>query len=280
MKKTAIVTGANTGMGKETARELARLGMKVIMACRNREKGEAARKEIVAETGNQDVQVMLLDLASRDSIRGFVREYEQRNERLDVLVNNAGVSLRERTETDGVETTIATNHIGPFLLTILLVDLLKRSRPARVVVVASMVHRNARFDPEDFDGKRARTGYGAYANSKLLNILFSFELARRLAGTGVTVTCLNPGLVNSEFFRNYKRIPFMLRLVKRLIGKTPAEGARTAVWLASAADAEGVTGKYFENRAEAIASPVARDEALGRKVWDLSERLAGLTTHA
>jgi retinol dehydrogenase-12 len=280
MKKTAIVTGANTGMGKETARELARLGMKVIMACRNREKGEAARKEIVAETGNQDVQVMLLDLASRDSIRGFVREYTQRNERLDVLVNNAGVSLRERTETDGVETTIATNHIGPFLLTILLVDLLKRSRPARVVLVASMVHRNARFDPEDFGGKRAWTGYGAYANSKLLNILFSFELARRLAGTGVTVTCLNPGLVNSEFFRNYRRIPFMLRVVKRLIGKTPAEGARTAVWLASAADAEGITGKYFENRAEAAASPVARDEALARKVWDLSERLAGLTTHA
>lgn len=263
-------------MGKETARELARLGMSVVMACRNRQKGEAARKEIVAETGNQDVQVMLLDLASRASIRGFVREYSEKHDRLDVLVNNAGLSLTDRTEAEGVETTIATNHLGPFLLTNLLLDLLKKANRARVVIVASMVHRNARFDPEDFDGKKKWTGYGAYSNSKLLNILFGFELARRLAGTGVSVNCLTPGLVNSDFFRNYARIPFMLRAVKRLIGRAPAEGAKTAIWLASAPDVDGVTGKYFERRAEIKASPAARDEALARKVWEISERLTGL----
>jgi NAD(P)-dependent dehydrogenase (short-subunit alcohol dehydrogenase family) len=251
MSKTAIVTGANTGMGKETARDLARKGMVVVMACRNLEKGEAARAEIMADTGASGMEVVHLDLASKASIRAFVNEFTRRHERLDVLVNNGGVSLTEFTTSEGIETTIATNHLGPFLLTNLLLPALKASAPSRVVTVSSVMHKRARFDLADFDGSKHWSSYFAYNNSKLLNVLFTMELARRCAGTGVTVNCLNPGLVNSDFFRYYARLPLPLRIVKGLLGTTPAAGART--------------------------SAAAQDAELACKVWEVSARLTGLS---
>jgi retinol dehydrogenase 12 len=276
MQKIAIVTGANTGMGKETARELARLGMRVVLACRNREKAETACAEIIADTGNPAVEVLELDLASRDSVRAFVQAFTKGHSRLDVLVNNGGVSPTELSRVEGVEITIATNHLGPFLLTNLLLDALKASAPSRVVTVSSVMHKRARFDLSDFDGTRSWSSFHAYNNSKLLNVLFTAELSRRLAGSGVSATCLNPGLVKSDFFRHYTRPPFPVNILLALMGKNPAQGARTAIWLASSAEVEGSTGGYYENCRESTPSPQARDADLARRVWEASEKLSGL----
>ena len=221
MQNIAIVTGANTGMGKETARELARLGMQVVLACRNRQKAETACAELVEDTGSSAIEVMELDLASRTSVRSFVQAFTAGHPRLDVLVNNGGVSPTELSRVDGIETTIATNHLGPFLLTNLLLDMLKASAPSRVVTVSSVMHKRARFDLSDFDGTRNWSSFDAYNNSKLLNVLFTAELSRRLAGTGVTATCLNPGLVKSDFFRHYARPPIPSEHLARPYGHDP-----------------------------------------------------------
>ena len=303
MKKTALVTGANTGMGKETARELARAGLRVVMTSRRREPGEAALREIAAETGNRDIHLMLLDLSSQAAIREFARELQARFDTLDILVNNAGVSVTEPALTpEGIEWTVGVNAFGPFLLTQLLLDLLKRSAPSRIVTVASGMHAISRLSLDRYGEGAARgtegtaqgtegaargtevtspgskgtwSGNMAYADSKLMNILFTYELARRLEGTGVTATCAQPGLVNSEFFRNQKRMPFMLRLMLRLIGKTPAEGARTAVYLALSPEVEGQSGVCWDNLKPARTSARSRDADLARRFWDLAERLTG-----
>lgn len=289
MKKTALVTGANTGMGKETARELARAGLRVVMTSRRRGPGEAALHEIAAETGNQDLHLMLLDLSSQAAIREFAREFLARFDRLDILVNNAGVSVTEPALTpDGIEWTVGVNAFGPFLLTQLLLDLLKRSAPSRIVTVASGMHAISRLSLDRYEksaepgtagadsgAKGAWSGNRAYADSKLMNILFTYELSRRLAGTGVTATCAQPGLVNSEFFRNQKRMPFMLTLMLRLIGKTSAEGARTAVYLAMSSHVEGQSGVCYDNLKPARTSSRSRDPDLARRFWDLAERLTG-----
>jgi NAD(P)-dependent dehydrogenase (short-subunit alcohol dehydrogenase family) len=297
MKKTALVTGANTGMGKETARELARAGLRVVMTSRRQEPGEAALREIAAETGNRDLHLMVLDLSSQAAIREFAREFLARFDRLDILVNNAGVSVTEPALTpDGIEWTVGVNAFGPFLLTQLLLDLLKRSAPSRIVTVASGMHAISRLSLDQYEKsaepgtsgdaspgtggaasgvKGAWSGNAAYADSKLMNILFTYELSRRLAGTGVTATCAQPGLVNSEFFRNQKKMPFMLTLMLRLIGKTPAEGARTAVYLALSPDVEGQSGVCYDNLKPARTSSRSRDPGLARRFWDLAERLTG-----
>lgn len=310
MKKTALVTGANTGMGKETARELARAGLRVVMTSRRREPGEAALREIAAETGNRDIHLMLLDLSSQAAIREFARELQARFDRLDILVNNAGVSVTEPALTpEGIEWTVGVNAFGPFLLTQLLLDLLKRSAPSRIVTVASGMHAISRLSLDRYGEGAARgtegtargtegaargtegaargtevtspgskgtwSGNMAYADSKLMNILFTYELARRLEGSGVTATCAQPGLVNSEFFRNQKKMPFMLTLMLRLIGKTPAEGARTAVHLALSPDVEGQSGVCYDNLKPVRTSARSRDADLARRFWDLAERLTG-----
>jgi retinol dehydrogenase-12 len=283
MQKTALVTGANTGMGKETARELARAGMRVIMTSRDMAKGESARSDIMRDTGNPEVHLMRLDLSSQRSIRDFAREFSARYDRLDVLVNNAGVSLVEpaRTE-DEIEWTVGVNHFGHFLLTHLLLDLLRRSAPSRIVVVGSGMHGMSRLSLDEYargavPGSKGKwSGSRAYADSKLMNTLFTFELSRRLAGTGVTVTCAQPGLVNSEFFRNYRKIPFMLKVVQKLIGKSPAQGAATAVFLARSPEVEGITGACYENLKPARTSARSRDPELTERLWELSEQLTSL----
>ncbi len=274
MAKRVLITGANTGIGKATAVALAERGMEVVMACRNRDRGESARKEIVRDTGNSRVDLLIVDLASLDSIRQFATEFRARYDRLDLLVNNAGISLTSRrTSADGYEMVFAVNHLGPFLLTNLLLELLKRSAPSRIVNVASSVHKNARFDPEDLQKEHNWEGRDAYACSKYLNVLFTYELSRRLGNDGVTANCFNPGLVRSEFFRDYSPVPFMLRVVLKLIGRTPEEGARTAVYLATDPRFDSTSGRYFQNDKEIESAPGTYDPDLAAKIWDYSSTL-------
>jgi len=274
MAKRALITGANTGLGKAIAVALAERGMEVVMACRSRDRGESAREEIVRQTGNRSVDLLILDLASLDSIRQFVVEFCARYDRLDLLVNNAGISLTSRrTSADGYEMVFAVNHLGPFLLTNLLLELLKRSAPARIVNVSSSVHKNAKFDPEDLQKEHNWEGRDAYACSKYLNVLFTYELSRRLGNAGVTANCFNPGLVRTEFFRDYHPVPFMLRLVLRLIGRTPEEGARTAVYLATDSRFDQTSGRYYQNKKEIESAPGTYDPDLAARIWDYSSSL-------
>lgn len=293
--KTALVTGANTGMGKETARELAKAGLRVVMTSRSPESGQAALREIEGQTGNSDLHLLSLDLSSQESIRKSAREFLERFDRLDILVNNAGVSITQPALTkDGIEWTVGVNAFGPFLLTMLLLDLMKRSAPSRIVNVGSGMHVISRLSLDRYEkavrhgergtwsasrawsGSRTWSGNRAYADSKLMNILFTYELARRLAGTGVTATCAQPGMVRSDFFRNQGKMPFMLKLTLRLIGKTPHEGARTAVHLALSSDVEGQSGVCYDNLRPTRTSARSRDPELARKFWDLAERMTEL----
>jgi NAD(P)-dependent dehydrogenase (short-subunit alcohol dehydrogenase family) len=277
--KNVVITGGNTGIGKEAAVGLAGLGARVVITSRNEERGRAARDEIVERSGSQAVEVMPLDLAGFRSIRSFAAEVLARFERLDVLVNNAGLILLRRRETeDGFEETFGVNHLGHFLLTDLLLERLRASAPARVVVVASNAHKGARrgLDFDDLQGERRYRWMDAYNKSKLANIYFTRELARRLDGTGVTANALHPGFVRSDFGRGgdlggvygwgikYLASPFAI---------SPEKGARTTIHLASSPDVEGITGGYIYKCRPATPSAVARDDDAARRLWDMSEQL-------
>jgi NAD(P)-dependent dehydrogenase (short-subunit alcohol dehydrogenase family) len=269
--KICIVTGANTGIGKETALGLAKLGATVVMVCRDRERGEAALREIKQKSRNDRVELMICDFSSQNSIRQFASGFEERHDRLDVLVNNAGVVLRERSMTeDGLENTFAINHLGYFLLTNLLLDVLQKSAPSRIVNVASTAHKYGRLDINAWVTGRDHSTFGAYANSKLANVLFTYELARRLEGTGVTANCLHPGGVGTNLFRGLPK--FMQALIK-LVTISPERGARTSIYLASSREVEGVTGKYFARRRQQKSSEASHNEEAARRLWEVSEEL-------
>jgi retinol dehydrogenase 12 len=272
--KVCIVTGANSGIGLVTARELARMGAHVVMVCRNRAKGEAALADIKKAVGSARVDLMLCDLSSQADIRRFADEFKAAYDRLDVLVNNAGIYLRDRTLTvDGLETTFAVNHLGYFLLTHLLLDRLKQSAPSRVVNVSSDAHPYGHINFDDLQGEHGYKGVRAYCHSKLANILFTRELARRLAGTNVTANSLHPGAVSTGIFRP---LPRPLVALIKLITMSPDKGARTSIYLASSPDVETVTGKYFVRCAEAPISTEARNDEIARRLWDESLQLTGL----
>jgi NAD(P)-dependent dehydrogenase (short-subunit alcohol dehydrogenase family) len=272
--KVCIVTGANTGIGKVTARSLAEAGATVVMVCRDKQKGEAARDEIKQKTGNQKVELMLADLSSQAQIRKLAEDFKARYNRLDVLVNNAGVYLPKRTLTeDGLETTFAVNHLAYFLLTNLLLDLLKQSAPSRIINVSSAAHHYGKVEFDNFQGEREYKGFPAYSNSKLENILFTRELARRLAGTGVTANALHPGAVSTNIFR---RLPKPIEWLIKAFTLSPEKGAETSIYLATSPEVEGITGKYFEKKREARISAIAQDDDLARRLWDESARLTGL----
>jgi NAD(P)-dependent dehydrogenase (short-subunit alcohol dehydrogenase family) len=275
--KTVLVTGANSGIGKVTALELARARAQVVMLCRNKEKGEAARREIIDDTGHQAVELMIADLASVASIREFAAEFKRTHNRLHVLVNNAGLFVPVRRLTvDGFESTFAINHLGEFLLTDLLLDLLRASAPARIVNVSSRAHFRTGIDFDDLQGERKYRGFKAYARSKLANVLFTYELARRLEGTGVTANCLHPGVVRTNFGRVSDSAmgwgarvaaPFMI---------SPEKGAKTSIYLASSPEVEGVTGKYFVKSKPARSSALSYNVEAARRLWDVSARLTGV----
>jgi NAD(P)-dependent dehydrogenase (short-subunit alcohol dehydrogenase family) len=275
----SVVTGANTGIGKETARGLAALGGSVVLAVRDVAKGEAARADIVATTRNQRVEVRALDLASRASIIAFARELAAQRSRLDVLVDNAGVWTRTRqTTADGFETTFGVNHLGTFLLTRELLPLLERSALSRIVVVSSGLHYRGRMDWDDPMFERRRYGgTTAYNQSKLANVLFTKALARRLASKGVTVNAVHPGVVSTELTRE---LPSFVRAIAKLFMLTPAEGAATSLHVATAEELETTTGEYFEKSRPRKAAAAACDEAAQERLWALSERLLGIAPAA
>ncbi len=245
----------------------------MVIVARDSERGEAARAEIVRETGNPSVSLLLADLASQAQIRGLAEEFRQRFDRLHVLINNAAsFSWRRKVTEDGIELQFAVNHLAPFLLTHLLLDLLRVSAPARIINVSSGAHHHALLDWDDLQGERGYFGWRAYSNSKLGNILFTRELARRLAGSGVTANAMHPGRVGTNIV--FANCP-PLRLLKPSF-LTPEQGARTIVYLACSPEVEGVSGKYFVREQEVEPAAAALDEEAARRLWEVSARLVGV----
>jgi NAD(P)-dependent dehydrogenase (short-subunit alcohol dehydrogenase family) len=276
LMRTAVVTGASGGIGLETARALAQMDHRVVLLCRNPEKAEAARADIESTVPGAALDIVLADLSRMDQVRTAATAIEGRLERLDVLVNNAGVSTRRRSETpEGLDLLLATNHLGPFLLTSLLLPLLRRSAPSRIVNVASDAHKFSKLRLDDLQATR---GYGIlglprYGETKLMNILFTRELARRLEGSGVTVNAVHPGAVAT----NLGAPPKVFAGLASRFMRTPADGAATSVVVATDPALADVTGGYFVNskRADDKLNRHARDDELARRLWDRSEQLTG-----
>uniref|UniRef100_A0A8C8BC21 Retinol dehydrogenase 11 n=1 Tax=Otus sunia TaxID=257818 RepID=A0A8C8BC21_9STRI len=278
--KTVIVTGANSGIGKYVALDLARRNARTILACRNRERGQAAVEEIRAATGNPAVLLRLLDTSSLASVRAFAQAVLREETRLDVLVNNAGLTgLPFAITPEGLEQTFATNYLGPFLLTNLLLDLLKASAPARIVNVSSFRHSAGTADGRYLTGQqRPRSFDAAYNSTKLMNVLFTAELARRLQGTGVTANALSPGVVSTGIMRHFSWAVRALFALARPFMKSAEQGAISTIYCAVSEELSGVTGRYVDSECGlALPSAAARDAGLARKLWEESERLTGLT---
>jgi NAD(P)-dependent dehydrogenase (short-subunit alcohol dehydrogenase family) len=276
--RTVVITGANSGIGQEAAVGLAAMGATVVVAARNRAKGEAALAEIKSRAGSDAVELADLDLASTASIRAFADGFLASHDHLDVLLNNAGLTLRKRRETaDGFEMTFGVNHLGHFLLTALLQDRLVASAPARIVNVASDAHRFARggLDFDDLMATKRYRPFLTYARSKLANILFTTELARRLDGTGVTANVLHPGFVASNFARegDTGALGNIAMIAGRPFAISPAGGAETSVFLASSPTVDGVTGQYFVRCALAKTSAAGHDADAALRLWTESENL-------
>ncbi len=274
--RICLVTGVTAGIGKATARALAAQGATVVAVARDAARGQAAVDEIRSATGSEAVHLRLCDVSSQADVRRFAAAFRAEHERLHVLVNNAGAIFGERTLTaDGIEATFATNHLGYYLLTELLLDVLQASAPARVVSVASSAHRGATLDFDDLQfARRAYTSLGVYAASKLANVLWSAELARRLSGTGVTANALHPGVIGSNFARaagpGWMR--FGLKLLRPFL-LTPEKGAATSVYLASSPEVLGVSGQYFDAKKAVAPHPLASDAEARRRLWAISEEL-------
>jgi NAD(P)-dependent dehydrogenase (short-subunit alcohol dehydrogenase family) len=284
--KICVVTGSNSGIGKETALSLAKMGAHVVMVVRNQERGEKARLEIVKQTGNNSIDLMICDLSSMDSIRRFAQEFKRKYDRLDVLVNNAGAMFNKREVTpEGFERTLAVNYLGPFLLTHEMLDLLKSSAPSRIINVSSGLAKNGKVDHDDlqsaknYEGTKAyaRVRAPVYANSKLMLMMFTYELARRLKGTGVTANVLMPGFVATNLGKNSGSLSssLMFKMVRPMqINAT--KGAETSVYLASSNDVKDATGKCFAKKKEVTTCPASYDDDLQKSLWKKTESMLGL----
>jgi retinol dehydrogenase-14 len=271
--KTVVITGANSGIGLETAKQLAQLGAKLVLACRNMETGEQAATAVREASPNASVRAAEIDLGSLASIRKFVDDFKKSGDPIDVLINNAGLfppSLR-KTE-DGFEQQIGVNYLGHFLLVNLLKDTLTASK-ARIVHVSSQLHKQGKIDFDSFKGEKKYSATDAYNQSKLANLLFSNEIAKRWAGTGVTSNALHPGAVRTSITRDAN---FIIRTIVRLMFIPVEKGAKTSVYVASAPELDGVSGKYFDDCKEAETGDVSRDEEMAAKLWDVSEKLVGI----
>jgi NAD(P)-dependent dehydrogenase (short-subunit alcohol dehydrogenase family) len=274
--KTILVTGANQGIGKATASALARRGARVTIVSRSPDKGRAAAAEIdaaAASTGR--VELIVADLSSQAEVRRVAAEFRSQHAKLDVLVNNAGVFVPERHQTvDGLEETFAVNHLAYFLLTLELIDLLKSSAPSRIVNVSSDAHRHAKMHWDDLQFAEHRySGWRAYGQSKLANVLFTYELARRLEGSRVTANAVHPGVVASGFGRTYRGPMALLYAIAGPFMLTPEQGAKTSVHVVSSPDLEHVSGKYFSRRRAVESSALSYCEASQSKLWALSEEM-------
>ncbi|MEK3706966.1 SDR family oxidoreductase [Paenibacillus sp. FSL R7-0198] len=278
--QTAIVTGANSGMGLATTIELARQGYRVIMACRSEKRGQESLQEAVRQSGSSAIELMLCDLGSLESIRQFARTFRERHDSLDVLVNNAGVVMVKRKETsDGFEQSIGINHLGHFLLTLLLIEPLKAAKQGRVVNVSSGAYKAGKIHFEDPHLHKSYNPIKSYAQSKLANVLFTRALARKLSGTSVTVNCLHPGAVGTSIGVD-RNTGFGTRIMA-FVGKlpfflSPEEGARTAIYLATSPEVVGITGRYFYQQKEQQLKAHAVDDASAERFWTWSEEQVGL----
>ena len=285
--KTCIVTGSNSGIGKETALGLAKIGATVVMVVRNKERAEKAQKEIVKKSGNSSVDLMICDLSSMESIRQFSKEFKKKYKRLDVLVNNAGAVFNKREITpEGFERTFAVNYLGPFLLTHELLDMLKSSAPSRIINVSSGLAKDGKVNLDDLQGENvigkkayshARSPF--YANTKLVLILYTYELARRLQGSGVTANVLLPGFTATNLGKNSGslRSSILFKMV-RPMQQSAKKGAETSIYLASSDEVKGVSGKCFEKKKETTNCMVSYDEDLNRLLWIKTEGLLGLAS--
>jgi len=275
--RTCLVTGATHGIGRATAEALAILGATVIVHGRDSAKVGAVCHEIVRASGNTHVTGVVADFASLGAVRRLAADITARHARLDVLVNNAGTSARQRRLTsDGFEWLLGVNHLAPFLLTMLLLDKLKASAPARVVNVASMAYRRGTLELDDLNWERRKyRSLKAYSDSKLANVLFTRELARRVAGSGVTANSLHPGVVATNIFNQLGLFGRVFTMLAKPLLLTSAEGAKTSVYLASATEVAGVSGKFFDRCRERQLDPVANDDAGAERLWQRSEQLCG-----
>jgi retinol dehydrogenase-14 len=276
--RTVLVTGGTGGIGRATAQGLATMGAHVAITGRDRGRTEGAAREIRAAAGAQ-VDVLVADLSSRSEVRRLADEVLRSLSRIDVLVNNVGGYWNTRHVTaDGLEHTFALNHLAPFLLTNLLLDRLQQSAPARVVTVASNAHAAGRIDFDDLQGERSYSGARAYNQSKLANVLFTYELARRLPAASVTANAVHPGVVSTSFgAEDPGRVQRLFVPFMRPFMKTPAQGAATSIHVASAPDLEQVTGRYFADRKPERSSERSYDEAAAARLWQVSADLVGLT---
>ncbi len=274
--KICLVTGANSGIGKETALGLAQMGATVVMVCRDRTRGEEAREEIKAKSGNDAVDLMLADLSSQQSIRALAEEFKQRYTQLHCLINNAGVFMLSRQETvDGLEKTFAVNCLAPFLLTNLMLDIIKASALARIINVSSAAQAAGYIKLDDLQSKSGYRPMRVYSQSKLALVLTTYELARRLEGTGVTVNCLHPGFVATNIAQRdlFPPLRLVVKLIFSRLGIRAEEGAKTSLYLASSPDIEHVTGRYFERSGPKKSTPISYDQSLQQQLWEVCNKL-------
>ncbi|HEY6903436.1 MAG TPA: SDR family oxidoreductase [Candidatus Acidoferrales bacterium] len=277
--KTCVITGANSGIGKETALGLAKMGARVLLVCRNAEKGRAALEDTRRDSGSSQLDLLIAEMSSQASVRALADQIRQKCPRLDVLINNAGAAVPKRTlSAEGIEKTLAANHLGAALLTLLLIDLLKASAPSRIVNVSSEAQRRARVDMSDLQFERRKyRAFAAYGQSKALMNAFTFELARRLEGTGVTVNCLHPGVVATNIWGTNP--PLIFKLIIGLMKPFMLDskrGAQTSLFLASSPEVAEVSGKYFIKCKPAESGPLSRDPAVAAEVWQYTQRMIGM----
>jgi len=280
--KIVLITGANSGIGKETTRALAKKGATIIMACRNLEKAETVCEMIQEESRNPNIEVMKLDLASLKSIRNFTREFSARYQKLNVLINNAGIFCMKREETEeGFEKTMGVNHLGHFLLTYELLPILEKTSEARIINVGSDAHFSGDLDLNDLHFKRRKySGFKAYASSRLATIFFTQELAERVKEKDITVNSLHPGHIDTNMWNIWQPQrrwyhSLLIRLIKLFL-ISAEEGAQTSIYLASSEEVKGITGKYFAKKMLKAVSKKCSDIKLQKELWELSERLTGI----
>jgi retinol dehydrogenase 14 len=275
--RVALITGGTSGIGKASATALAAMGAEVVVSGRSEGRGRAAVEEIRGESGSERVSLMLADLAVQAEVRRLAREFKERHDRLDVLVNNAGIIQQKRTETpDGIELTLAVNHLAPFLLTNLLIVRLEVSAPSRVITVSSEARRGAEIDFDDLQSERRYRSFRVYGMTKLANILFTYELAERLEGTGVVANCVHPGGVNTNFGSNNRGIGVLIFRAFKPFMRTPEQGADTVIYLASSPETGELTGRYLTDRRVISSYEEPHDVSAQKRLWEISEKLTNL----
>src|SRR2546426_4097973 len=276
--KIVMITGANSGIGKAASLALANMGATVVMVARNKEKGEAAKAEIIKKSHNSSVDLLLADLSSLESVRQLATEFQKKYSKLHVLINNAGLfNQRRLVTTDGYENTLATNYLAPFLLTNLQLGLLRASAPSRIINVSSVGHYNGHINFDDLNLEKDYGGWKAYGQSKLALVLFTHELAKKLQGTGITVNSVHPGTVATNIWtRPFGPAGFIMALPK-LFMTSPAKGAETIVFLASSPDANGLNGEYLEKLKVKKSSDESYNEEIAQRLWDVSTKLTHLS---